>query len=96
MLFGVFLAICWSGAATADPQNPTQSLDPSAFRAVTSLQLDLAFEQFVSLEAIEALHGLAGPSSMDCTSALAHDGIETCTVTTVRLAGSMPAALAQR
>ena len=96
ILFGVFLAICWSGVATADPQEPTQSLDPSAFRSVTNLQLDLAFERFVSLEAIGALQGLAGPSSMECTSAATHDGIENCIVTTIRLAASMPAALAQR
>jgi hypothetical protein len=96
ILFGVFLATCWSGVATADPQEPTQSLDPSAFRADTNLQPDLAFARFVSLEATGALQSLAGPSSMECTSAATHDGIENCIVTTIRLAASMPAALAQR
>lgn len=96
ILFGVFLAICWSGIATADPQESTQPLDRSAFRAVTNLQLDLAFEQFVSLEATGTLQSLAGPSSMECTRAATHDGIENCVVTTIRLAASMPAALAQR
>jgi hypothetical protein len=96
ILFGVFLALCWCVAATADSQDPVRRLDPSAFRAVTNIQLDLAFERFVLLGNAETLFGLAGPSSMDCTRAAANEGIETCVVTTDRLAKSMPAALANR
>lgn len=96
ILFGVFIAISWSGAAAANPHSPSQTLEPSAFRAVTHLQLDLAFERFVLLGQAETLLGLAGPSSMDCTRAATHDGIETCVVTTDGIAASMPAALAHR
>jgi hypothetical protein len=98
ILLGVFLALCfcWCGAAAADPHNPTQTLDRSAFRAVTNMQLDLAFERFVLLGNAETLLGLVGPSSMDCTRAATHDGIETCVVTTDRLVASMPTALAHR
>ncbi len=96
ILFGVFLALCWCVAATADSQAPVQRLDPSAFRAVTNIQLELAFERFVLLGNAETLLRLAGPSSMDCTRAAANEDIETCVVTTDRLAASMPAALANR
>ena len=96
ILFGVFLALCLCGTATADPHDPSQTLDPSVFRTITNLQLDLAFERFVTLGTAETLQGLAGPSSMDCTAAAARGGIETCVVTTARLAASIPAALAHR
>ena len=96
ILFGVSLALCWSGMATAGSLAPSQPLDPSTLRTITSMQLDLAFERFVSLESIQTLHGLLGPSSMDCTNAALHDGIETCVVTTRSHASVMPAALANR
>jgi len=95
ILFGVSLALCWSGIATAGPTGPTQSLDPSKLRAITNMQLDIAFERFV-LENFQPLHGLTGPSSMDCTNAATQDGIETCVVTTRGPASSMPSALAHR
>jgi len=95
ILFGVLLALCLSSPAIADPHNSSQSLDPSAFRAVTQMRLDLAFERFVSQGSGYALFGLAGPSSMDCTNAAIHDGIETCIVTTRRPTASIPASLAQ-
>jgi hypothetical protein len=96
ILFGVSLALCWSSIATAGPTGPTQSLDPSRFRAITNMQLDIAFERFVSLKNIQPLYGLTGPSSMDCTNAAMEDGIETCVVTTRGPASSMPAVLARR
>jgi hypothetical protein len=96
ILFGVFLALCLCGTAAADSHDPSQTLDPSVFRTITNLQLDLAFERFVTLGTTETLQGLAGPSSMDCTRPAARDGIETCVVTTARLAASIPAALAHR
>lgn len=96
ILFGVSLALCWSGIATAGPTGPTQSLDPSTLRAITTMQLDIAFERFVSFENFQPLHGLTGPSSMDCTNTATQDGIETCVVTTRGPASSMPAALANR
>ena len=94
-LLGVLLAFCWGGLATADPHNPIQSLDPSAFRAVTNIQLDTAFERFVSRGSSQPLYGLAGPSSMDCTSPATQDGIETCVVTSSGPTTSIPTALAQ-
>ena len=96
ILFGVLLALCWSGLATADPHDPSQSLDVSAFRAVTNMQLDAAFERFVSRGGGQSLRGLAGPSSMECTNPAMHGGIETCVVRSSSPATStIPAALAQ-
>lgn len=96
ILFGVSLALCWSGVAIADPDDPTQSPNPSSFQAVTHLKLDTAFERFVLQGIRQPLFSLAGPSSMHCTKATMHGGIETCTVTTSRRSTSVPAALAQR
>ena len=97
ILFGVSIALCWSGIATAGPLAPAHSPDPSTLRTITNMQLDIAFERFVSLEEnIQTLHGLLGPSSMDCTNAVLNDGIETCVVTTRSHASAMPAALANR
>jgi hypothetical protein len=89
------LAFCWSGLANANPQDPTQSLNPSVFRAITHMQLDAAFERFVSHGRSGSIYGLSGPSSMSCTAAEMHGGIETCVVTTSGPSKSMPAALAQ-
>lgn len=101
LLFGVLLALClsglgWSGLASADPHQPRQSLDSSAFRAVTHIQLDIAFERFASQGIDLLLYSMAGPSSMNCTHTGRRGEIETCVVTTHGLAHSIPAALAQR
>lgn len=95
ILFCALLALGWSGLAAAGPHGQTQPLDSSAFRAMTQLHLDIAFERFVSRRGSARLYGLAGPSSMDCTNAAMNDGIETCVVTTRGPIASMPAALAQ-
>lgn len=95
ILFGVLFALCWSGIATADPLDPDQSLDPAAFRAVTTTRLDVAFEQFVTRGSGQSLGGLAGPSSMNCTRAKMGDGTETCVVTAKSPSPSRPAALAR-
>jgi hypothetical protein len=95
ILFGGFLAICWSSLATANPPDPTQSLDPAVLRAITNMQLDSAFERFVSQGSDRAIYHLSGPSSMTCESAGMLDGIETCVVTTMAQSKSRPAALAQ-
>ena len=90
------IALCWSGLAAADPTDASPSVDASALRAVTNIQLDLAFESFVAEDGSPALTGLTGPSSMECSGTAMHGGIETCLVTTDRIANLSPAALAQR
>jgi hypothetical protein len=94
ILFGALLALCWSGLATANPRDPTESLDPSVFRALTNMQLDAAFETVVSQGSDQTIYRLCGPSSMTCEADGTSDGIETCVVTTIVPSKSMPAARA--
>ena len=96
LMFTALMALCWSGLAVANPNDKTSSLDASAFRAVTNLQLDSAFESFVSQGRGQSFYGLAGPSSMECSAAAMQGGIETCVVTTQSPMSAVPAALAQR
>jgi hypothetical protein len=93
LIFAALIALCWSGLAVANPNEPTPSLDTSALRAVTNMQLDSAFERFVSQGRGQTIHGLAGPSSMDCSAALVEDGIETCLVTTQNPVSAVPLSL---
>lgn len=103
MLFGVLLTLCvlcWSGLSFANPHSRDQSLDSSAFRTMTHIQLDIAFERSFSPGSDRFLYRLAGPSSMNCTTEATQGGIETCVVTTRRSAilvstMAMPATLAQ-
>jgi len=90
------IALCWSGLSAANPNDSSPSVDASALRAVTTVQLDLAFESFVAADAGTGLTGLAGPSSMECSHAASRGGPEVCLVTTDRLASTSPASLAQR
>jgi hypothetical protein len=96
LMFTALIALCWSGVAAANPNDSPLPVDPSAVRAVESVHLDVAFESFVAEGTRNVLTGLAGPSSMECSGSGMHGGIETCLVTTERLAGTMPAALAHR
>jgi hypothetical protein len=95
IILGALLALCWSGLATANPLDPAQPLDPAVLRAMTNMQLDSAFERFVSQGNHQAIYRLSGPSSMTCESSGMLDGIETCVVTTVAYSKSTRAALAQ-
>ena len=95
ILLAALLALCWSGLAAANQNEPVPSLDPSAFRAIMNMQLDSDVEK-VALEGDrQVIHGLAGPSSMDCSHGLTKDDIETCVVTTPGPRTVMPTALAQ-
>jgi hypothetical protein len=96
LMFTALIALCWSGLAVADPNESMPSLDASAFRAVTNMQLDSAFESFVSQGRGQSIHGLAGPSSMNCSAAAMQGEIETCLVTIQSPMSAVPAALAQR
>ena len=89
------IAFCWSSLASADPHSPGRSIEPSRFAKITNLQLDAAFESFVSRGNRVVLYGLAGPSTMDCSSKAVSAGLETCVVTSSGPPISMPAALAQ-
>jgi hypothetical protein len=98
ILFGTFIALCWTGLAHADPSDTDQGLDPSVLRAVMNMQLDSAFEGVITQSNRQAINGLAGPSSMDCTNSVVATSIETCVVTAVHAVtevNAMPAALAQ-
>jgi len=96
LIFTALIALCWSGLAAASPDDDSRSLDASTLRAITNIQLDAAFESFVSEGRAHVLHGLAGPSTMSCSVAVTPDGIETCLVTTENPTTTVPAALAQR
>ena len=87
------IALCWSGLAAANPNDSPSSVDASALRAVTNIQLDLAFESFVSEDGRDALTGLAGPTFMECSGTAMRGEIETCLVTTDRLASTSPASI---
>ena len=97
ILSGALFTLCLSigGVAAADPDSEVQPLDSAVFQTVTDMQLDTAFERFVSEGSDRSLPGLSGPSSMDCTDKTIKDGIETCVVTTRAPSNSIPAALAQ-
>jgi hypothetical protein len=94
-IFVALIALCWSGLAVANPEDSSPSVDTSDLRAVTNVRLDLAFESFVSEDGADALTGLAGPTTMECSGTAMRGEIETCLVTTDRLASTSPASLAQ-
>lgn len=99
ILSGALIAPCWSGLANADPQAWSQPLDVAAIRAITTVQLDAAFENFVSREYHPSFAGLAGPSAMvcikDCQTAEISEPTEICVVTADGPTRMMPAALAK-
>ena len=94
VLLIALLALGWSGVASAE-DSKTDVLEPKALSAMTSVSLDNAFERATSPTHEQTLHGLAGPSQMNCESGTDHDGLETCVVTTEGMLASAPAALAQ-
>lgn len=95
-MFAALIALCWSGIAAANPNDSSPSVDAAALRAVTNIQLDLAFESFVSKDDAAALTGLAGPTTMECSDGAMQDGTEICLVMTDRIENPLPAALAHR
>ena len=96
ILFIALIALCWTGTAVANADETGPAVDASALRAATNIQLDLAFESFVSQDGGASLNGLAGPSSMVCSRAAMSGGTETCVVTTDQIRTTSPAALAHR
>ncbi len=96
IMFTALIALCCSGLAAANPNEATTSADASELRAVTTAQLDLAFESFVSEDGSSQLTGLAGPTTMECSGGAMHGEIETCLVTTDRIGSTSPASLAHR
>ena len=96
ILVGALLTLCWSLAASAGAQDAPQVDEAPNFLSFTNLSLDLAFEEFATRTAHASLHGLAGPSTMNCQITSLLDGIETCVVTAHRSSTSVPSALATR
>ena len=96
VVFTVLIALFLSGLATADPSDSPAPIDPSVLRAFTFVELDLAFESFVSEDGSNQLTGLAGPTLMECSGSTVSDAAETCLVTVDRLTNPSPAALANR
>jgi len=94
VLLIALLALGWSGVASAE-DSKTDVLEPKALSAMTSVSLDSAFERATSPKHEGTLHGLAGPSKMNCQNATEVDGLETCVVTAEGMLASVPAALAQ-
>ncbi|MCA9505968.1 MAG: hypothetical protein KC616_22950 [Myxococcales bacterium] len=82
-------------AADADLERD-YSIDPAAFAAVSGTQLDAAIER--AAEGVDdAIAGLGGPSTMDCSTSVLTGGFETCVVRAHGTpAPSLPAALAQK
>jgi hypothetical protein len=95
-LFGAFFTLCWSLTAYAGPQEAPRSAEIPNFLILTNFSLDLALEEFVARSGKSVMHGLSGPSSMDCRAATYLDGVETCVVTARRTSTSVPASLATR
>ncbi|MAG31184.1 MAG: hypothetical protein CL908_09895 [Deltaproteobacteria bacterium] len=88
------LALGWSALASAANLEDNQSIDPTAFAAITDLQLDAAFEVAMS-ESSSALFGLSGPTTMECKGA-AGSSFETCVVRADGMPSSLtPSALAR-
>ena len=90
------LALTWTTFASAENSTTDSSLAPGVFAAVTEIQLDDVFEKMTAQGSDDFLQRLAGPTSMDCTNAVARNEFETCVVTAVGTPQtSVPAALAQ-
>jgi hypothetical protein len=94
ILSAVLLALCWSDLALAEPPDASQPLDPAVLATVTDMQLDSAFEKFVSRDKEHSLYALTGPTTMDCRNAPTVNDPETCVVTGSDLIAP-PTALAQ-
>lgn len=94
VLLIVLLALGWGSVVSAEDTR-TDALEPKALSAMTSVSLDSAFERATSPTKDHPLHGLAGPSTMNCQNGADVDGLETCVVTAEGMVASAPAALAQ-
>jgi hypothetical protein len=94
VLLIALLALGWSGVASAE-DSEANVLEPKTLSEVSTLSLDNAFERATSPKHDRSLHGLAGPSTMNCENGAELDGPETCVVTAEGMLASVPAALAQ-
>ena len=96
LFLGTLLAVSASSVVSAETPEPTSSIDPAEFAAVTDIVLDDAFEKKAApgTESFIAMAGPSGPTTMDC-SPLLPNSMETCVVTARGKAhGAVPAALA--
>ena len=93
VLLIALLTLGWSGVAFAE-DSMTDALEPKAFSEMSSLSLDTAFERATSPKHDRSLHGLAGPSKMNCENSADLESPETCVVTAEGMLASVPAALA--
>jgi hypothetical protein len=95
-LTGALLTLCWSLSASAGPHDAPASAEAPSYLSFTTLNLDLALENFVARSGKIAMYRMAGPSSMDCTISTVLNGVETCVVTASRPTTSIPSSLATR
>jgi hypothetical protein len=94
VLLIALLALGWSSIASAE-DSKTDGLEPKALAEMSTPSLDSAFERATSPKHDRSLHGLAGPSTMNCQNGADLDDLETCVVTADGMLASVPAALAQ-
>jgi hypothetical protein len=93
ILIIALIALGWTGVAAAQDQAAPITIEPSAFAALTNMQLDSAFERATSpaTRAI-ALPEPAGDSTMTCQGGASKGDLETCVVTGPDGKGEAPAA----
>ena len=94
--FAALLALAGTTAAYAETSETNPSIEPGDFALVTELQLETAFERTAGQTGDSLLHGLAGPTTMNCSYATTISELETCVVTAEGTpASAVPAALAK-
>lgn len=95
ILITALIALAWTVSASAETPGSNPSVEPGDFESLTELRLQSEFEKSVAGASHSQLHGLAGPTTMNCSHAVTRTELETCVVTAEGTPnGAVPAALA--
>jgi hypothetical protein len=81
VLFTALIALAWTTAASAEVPGSTPSVEPETFASLTVLRLEREFEKSAASASDSRFHGLAGPTTMNCSRASIRSELETCVVT---------------
>ena len=75
------IALAWTTAASAEFPDSDPSVKPRNFASLTEFALEIEFEKTAAGASNSGLHGLAGPTTMNCSRAEIPSQLETCVVT---------------
>lgn len=93
-LFAAFAALAIASAASAGNVDPAQTIDPMAYRPMSRVEIDEAFESAHARIDQRINFLLTGRTTMDCSNDR-DAGLETCVVRTQGMPTSVPASLAK-